>query len=280
MARPRAPASLSADGRRALRTPLVLGALALAATLCVPVAQYLDLSTPEDQGQRSLPVLVQSLEAQGRIADQPDAERVADTRSLVAANILLRSGYLTRASVQTDPVTRRPLYTLSLQAEVQACANVPQDEAAGAPAEPPLPLHEASDLAIAAVAVEKFNRHAVHRALEWTLAHAMLALTGRLPELSLGPAQIRPAAVRRLVAAGIGGEEWRPLGQDERALAEALGDECRSLALAAALLAAQACTDCSDPAAHALQAYGGQRPRTEAVVDYVPIVRTMAAMWQ
>lgn len=271
---------LSADGRRALRMPLVLGALALAATLCVPVAQYLDLSTPEDQGQRSLPVLVQGLEAQGRIPDQPDADRVADTRSLVAANILLRSGYLTRASVQTDPVTQRPLYALSLQPEVRGCASVPQDEAAGAQVQPPLPFHQAGDLAIAAVAVEKFNRHALHRTLEWALARATLALTGRLPELSFGPAQIRPSTVRRLVAAGVGGAAWRPLGQDDAALAQALGDECRALALATAVLATQACTDCPDPAAHALQAYGGQRPRTEAVVDYVPIVRTMAAMWQ
>lgn len=272
--------SLSADGRRALRMPLVLGALALAATLCVPVAQYLDLSTPEDQGQRSLPVLVQGLEAQGRIPDQPDADRVADTRSLVAANILLRSGYLTRASVQTDPVTRRPLYALSLQPEVRGCASVPQDEAEGAQAQPPLPFHQAGDLAVAAVAVEKFNRHALHRTLEWALSRSTLALTGRLPELSLGPAQIRPSTVRRLVAAGVGGAAWRPLGRDDEALAQALGDECRALALATAVLATQACTDCPDPAAHALQAYGGQRPRTDAVVDYVPIVRTMAAMWQ
>ncbi|RCW71758.1 hypothetical protein [Pseudorhodoferax soli] len=280
MARIPEPASLSADGRRALRVPLVLGALVLAATLCVPATQYLDLSTPEDQGQRSLPVLVQSLEAQGRVADQPDADRVADTRNLVAANILLRSGYLTRASVQTDPATRRPLYALSLQPEVRGCASVPQDAPAGAQAKPALPLDEAGGLAIAAVAVEKFNRHAVHRTLEWALARSVLALTGRLPELSLGPAQIRPAAVRRLVAAGVGGAAWRPLGQDDHALALALGDECRALGLATALLAMQACTDCSDPAAHALQAYGGQRPRTDAVIDYVPIVQTMAAMAQ
>jgi hypothetical protein len=276
MARAHEPAPLSADGRRALRVPLVLGALALAATLCVPVAQYLDLSAPEDARQRSLPVLVQGLEAQGRIAEEPDADRVADTRNLVAANILLRSGYLTRASVQADPVTKRPLYSLSIQPEVQACASVPPDS----PTKPPLPFHQASDLAIAAVAVEKFNRHTVHRALEWALARSVLALTGRLPELSLGPAQIRPATVRRLVAAGFGGAQWRPLGQDEHALAQALGDECQALALATAILATQACTDCPDPAAHALQVYGGQRPRTEAVVDYVPIVRTMAAMWQ
>ncbi len=291
------PPSLTAYGRRALRAPLVLGGLALVAILCIPVSQYMGLarptvSTASDQAEEglaavTLPVRVQGLEAAGRVTEPADQakEQARATRYRIAVNILLRSGYLTSAALQTDAVTGRTVYSVELQPEIDTCAT-PQlteaeQEAAQAPARRGvLDLHQARTLAIAAVAVEKFNRTAAQRALEWGLARSALALTGRLPDLSLGPAQIRPSTFRRLVAnGGTGAADWGALAGDEQALAAALADECQSLGMAAGLMRMAACTDCGDhPAVRAVMAYGGQRRRTDATVDYTAIVLAIASM--
>lgn len=279
------PAPLGGEARRGLWAPLVLGCLALVAALCLPAPQYMGLQSSADAPPqaRVLPVPVRELEQRGRLAEGVDPEQAMATQRRIAANLLLQSGYLLEASVQEDPATNRPLYTMVLRPEVGECASPPMETAgagqAGGP--PPMQADEARLLAIAAVAVEKFHRSALQRRAEWLYAQAMLAATGRLPDLSLGPAQIRPSTVRRLLGSGAPVDaSWQRLATDDRAMASALMDECRSLGLAAAVLQRAACSGCDDPAGHALRSYAGQRRQTGAVVDYAPVVQAMALMLQ
>lgn len=290
--RPGAPAlpSLSAEGRRSLRGPLVLGCVALMVALCVPSARYLGLvaSAESPDATRMLPVPVREMEQRGRVPATVDVEHAQATQFRVAANILLQSGYLVEASMQPDEATGRVAYSMLLRPEVSACAYPPTGgggEAADAaedagPEKPPaLDMGRASMLAVAAVAVEKFNRTELQRRFEWAYAQAMLAVTGHLPDLSLGPAQIRPSTVRRLLASGVPVDEaWDDLATDDQAMLTGLMDECQSLALAAAVMRMYACTGCDDPADQAVRSYAGQRRQTGAVVDYAPVVGAMASM--
>jgi hypothetical protein len=148
-------------------------------------------------------------------------------------------------------------------------------------------LDEASDLAIAAVAVEKFHRNSLQRKLEWLYARAFLALFGRLPDISLGPAQIRVSRFREMVA------DLRELEPPDAQAADLLMDECQSLQLAAILMrellvkaaktvelcaAGAESENCPSEKEVAAAAYAGQRRRTHAIVDYGPIVASMGNM--
>jgi hypothetical protein len=160
-------------------------------------------------------------------------------------------------------------------------------------------------LAIAAVAAEKFNRTSFHRAFEWTIADMVLKVTGHLPDLSLGPAQIRPSTLRTYAHGPIL-SELKIDSQSDKQLRESLIDECQSLLLATGLLQALAneggqhrrcegpetpvetdtpavseAPDQSErPACERFAAlhYGGQRHDTGAVLNYVDIVMRMAAI--
>jgi hypothetical protein len=311
-------AALSVHGRRSLRAPLALGALALAVTLCIPAPQYMSLQKPDaadaepasgkkvdvPDGPRGLPVEVRTLESRGSVSDGADPEQTEAMTRRMAANILLRSGYLANASVTTDPETGRARYAGSVRGEIAGCADryppapvpvpvpapasVPQTSPAPEPpeqpqAEPPeqpLEAARAGRLGIAVVAVEKFNRNDLQRRAEWLYANALLATSGRLPDLSLGPAQIRPSTIRRLAALPASPADLRKLAGDDRALGDALANECLSLGLAAAVLESLACKDCEDAERHAVMAYAGQRRRTDAAGDYTAVVEAIVAMME
>jgi len=97
------------------------------------------------------------------------------------------------------------------------------------PGKIPLGGEEALDvgnLAMALVAAEQYNRTAVRRFLERLYALGIYGLTGGLPDISLGPAQIRPSAMR----------EIDPMATDA-AILDSLGSECGSLSVASRLVA-------------------------------------------
>jgi len=97
------------------------------------------------------------------------------------------------------------------------------------PGKIPLGGEEALDvgnLALALVAAEQYNRTAVRRFIERLYALGIYGLTGGLPDISLGPAQIRPSAMR----------EIDPTATDA-AILDSLGSECGSLSVASRLVA-------------------------------------------
>ena len=97
------------------------------------------------------------------------------------------------------------------------------------PGKIPLGGEEALDvgnLAMALVAAEQYNRTAVRRFIERLYALGIYGLTGGLPDISLGPAQIRPSAMR----------EIDPTATDA-AILDSLGSECGSLSVASRLVA-------------------------------------------
>lgn len=59
-------------------------------------------------------------------------------------------------------------------------------------------------LAAAIVATERYGRSAIDRTIESVAARVALVLTGRLPDFSLGVAQIRPSTIRSLVEPHMG----------------------------------------------------------------------------
>ena len=97
------------------------------------------------------------------------------------------------------------------------------------PGKIPLGGEEALDvgnLAMALVAAEQYNRTAVRRFIGRLYALGIYGLTGGLPDISLGPAQIRPSAMR----------EIDPTATDA-AILDSLGSECGSLSVASRLVA-------------------------------------------
>jgi len=80
-------------------------------------------------------------------------------------------------------------------------------------------------LTTALVAVENFARPRWQRRLEMAVAKGWLLLTGRLPDLSLGIAQVRVSTARKLEAAG-----GTPVS--DRKLLQLLSDDCSCIQLA------------------------------------------------
>ncbi|UUX95094.1 hypothetical protein [Aquabacterium sp. J223] len=314
--RPGPPAgpTLTALARGSLLPPLLGGMLLLSATLCLDAAHYRGLHAAgrppplplaaaglppaEDEAptepdapaaagieggdRRELPVRVVALESRGGRPTPADPARQWATQGRVAVNLLLRSGYLDSASADVlggdPPVTA---YRLRPLPEVLNCAHAglslpqPADDAAVAR------LMHAAHLAISAVAVEKFHRTGLQRRLEWWWARAWSALTGDLPDLSLGPAQIRPSTLSSLLV------RMPPGGRTPAAWAAdpvgTLADECAALGVAAALIHHQLSAPRDGPGSPteaALMAYAGQRRPTHAVIDYAPIVARMADLLQ
>ncbi len=97
------------------------------------------------------------------------------------------------------------------------------------PAKIPLGGEDALDvgnLALALVAAEQYNRTGVRRFLERLYALGIYGVTGGLPDISLGPAQIRPSAMREIDPAAT-----------DAAILDSLGSECGSLSVASRLVA-------------------------------------------
>jgi hypothetical protein len=150
----------------------------------------------------------------------------------------------------------------------------------------------AGRLAITAVAIEKFHRNALQRRLEWFYARNFLEWFGWLPDLSLGPAQIRVSRLREIVAeVGGGDRRYKVFHAADAELVEVLADECEALRVASTIMyyylkkARELCPSFDkQPADYnpkncpedwdvfAAQKYVGQRRTTNAIIDYAPIV--------
>ncbi|WLI89722.1 hypothetical protein Q4S45_00980 [Massilia sp. R2A-15] len=301
---------------RYLALPFIAGCLVLFAFFVIPPQTYSNIrplfepraphtasaATPaaeEIPRARDIAVRVVRMETNGRVPEAVDPERARLTQDRVAINILIRSGYVSIAQVDNYAVEgtpQRSIYHLTPDRTALACASIAADAAGSdeAAQEKSRALRAtAARLALAAVAVEKFHRSELHRRVEWAYARAFSALTGRLPDISLGPAQIRVSTVRR-IGATVGGSQktYSVLHESDAELTKTLLDECRSLRLSAAIMsyylglpagASAACggknrPDCPSEAERAANNYTGHRRATSAIVDYGPIVDRMQAL--
>jgi hypothetical protein len=235
------------------------------------------------------------MEADGRVPEEADTERIRRIRLMqerVGTNILIRSGYLESAYFVTEfegPPPPQMRYKLALDTAATHCASLDPEE--GEDGEARSLRKTAVLLAISAVAVEKFHRNVLHRRIEWAYARAFLALFGRLPDVSLGPAQIRASRVRQIAAeVGQASGPYAMLRTSDAELAHILSDECKALQLAATMMyhfltkarEIPSCKNENDPEecrnAIAAATYVGQRRKTHAVIDYGPIAVRMVDM--
>jgi hypothetical protein len=245
----------------------------------------------------------------------------------LGANMMIRSGFLHSAAVDDngrDPV----VYSFQVNPDVMACVRRSQqrarsrtEEVADAPpgadgpsegdrreieaAEPPAAGSSARDrsaepnpvepfirYAIAVVAAEKFNRGYVRRRTELSYARVHSAVTGRVPDLSYGPAQIRVSRLRRLMAdqGELASLALRKDDPSDKDILTILQDECSALALTALILFDEAqripqircevgsneqrmCPDI--PAA--IRAYNGEARNSLSILNYADIVKTAGA---
>jgi hypothetical protein len=228
---------------------------------------------------------------------------------------LVRSGYLKSASITVDtsgPPPPQIHYTFVIDDSVIACIRGKSEEIQSQSDDSPITAAEApsSDmqarptddesgmettagrLAISAVAIEKFHRNVLQRRLEWLYARVFLQLFGRLPDLSLGPAQIRISRLREIASeVGRGDGRYKVFHAADAELVEVLADECKALSVASRIMyyylkkARELCPSTGkrpidyDPKncpedwdIFAAQKYVGQRRTTNAIVDYAPIV--------
>jgi len=241
------------------------------------------------------------METNGRVPETVLPGRIELVQERIGMNIFIRSGYLEGAKYIPDTED----YQLSLHSAPSSCAALDAEErendeaqssrdtAAGENDEAQSLRDTATQLAISAVAVEKFHRNVLHRRMEWAYARAFSALFGRLPDVSLGPAQIRVSSVRKIAdEVGQASGPYAILRTSDAELAQILSDECKSLKLAATMMyhfltkarASPACESESDPSACpseneiAAATYVGQRRKTNAVIDYGSIVAHMVDM--
>lgn len=273
---------------------LVAWPLALFAFFVVPESVYLNApplfaaasSSPgkiepaADQPQvKKIAVLTLAMEGEPpQDGDAAQDRRSNEVRQRVGTNILHLSGYLADASLVVDSASYPPRswYALSPDSRPMDCAR-PID----VPVDDPDKIDRAARLAVALVAVEKFNRNAVQRWAERTYARLYRAVLGEYPDLSYGPAQIRPSVVRRLAQARPDWPQaaaWTPAALPDDRLLALLFQECKALGIAAtfALDRMMRDDDASDAAIAA--AYGGQRRRSTAPIDYAGIVEAMVIM--
>ncbi|HRD50571.1 MAG TPA: hypothetical protein PL166_13375 [Candidatus Contendobacter sp.] len=259
-------------------------------------------SNPAEE-KRKIAVRVLGMEIAGKIPDADDNRRIWLMQQRVGTNIFIRSGYLQSASFVTL-VTENPpphmQYKVVLEdapvscayIEVAASENNTREEAEESDDIKPASLHNmATRLAISAVAVEKFHRNVLHRRMEWAYAQAFSALSfGRLPDVSLGPAQIRVSSVRKIAAEveQTSGPYAMLSNTSDADLKQILFDECKSLKLAATMMyhflrKARCEPDNEDDPSRCLmkiaaETYVGKHRKTSAVIDYSPIVVCMAEM--
>ncbi|MFG6417001.1 hypothetical protein ACG02S_24195 [Roseateles sp. DC23W] len=257
--------------------PLLCGALAIAGCLSLTGSEYLKpeagsgMPGKEEPAQPIPPVLIPMipLEKQGTLQRPFNHAMQSAAQDRVAANIVLRSGYLSGFSTGIDSTTGLLTFSVVADPSVEQCASS-SDQGPESTSLAPLTM--------AVVAVEKFNRGGAQRRLEWWLATAGLAMSGRLPDLSLGPAQIRPSTLARLAndpKAPAGIRASKQLKPAE--LRDQLMDECSSLGIAAEIL--QQLRDEQGNLEAAVRAYGGNRRETQAVIDYVPVVFAISRLF-
>jgi hypothetical protein len=227
---------------------------------------------------RALAVLAHTMEGEAdQVWDPGMDRRTHELRERVGANILHAAGYLGAAYLVVDKSQNPPLsyYALSADGAATGCAGAELPAVEGDVADR---AERAANLAVAIVAVEKFNRHALHRATERAYARTYLGVFGRLPDLSYGPAQIRPSFVRRLAALQPGWPQavaWASLPDQE--LLALLGKECEALKIVATFALHRIVQDDGTDEDIAA-AYAGQRRRSSAPIDYAAIVAKMVSM--
>jgi hypothetical protein len=265
-----------------------------------PPAQEKDSARKTRRKTRMIAVRVLEMETNGRVPETAVPGRIELVQERVGMNIFIRSGYLTGARI-TDTED----YQLFLHPAPSACAALNAEERENDEAQSSRDLAEgendeaqssrdtATRLAISAVAVEKFHRNVLHRWMEWAYARAFSALFGRLPDLSLGPAQIRVSTVRKIAAeVGQASGPYAMLRTSDAELPQILSDECKSLKLAATMMyhfltkararpayeSENEPSGCSSEEETAAATYVGQRRKTNAVIDYGPIVAHMVSM--
>jgi hypothetical protein len=305
--------------------PLGAGCLVLFSFFVIPPPQYNnfeplfakrqpEVGVPPAQKKNSarqtrmIAVRVLGMETDGRIPEVADARQIWLMQERIGMNIFIRSGYLKSAHVVTEstgPPPPQVRYELVLDTAPSVCAALDTEESENDEAQSSRDTAEGENdadqslrntvtrLAISAVAVEKFHRNVLHRRMEWAYARAFSTLFGRLPDLSLGPAQIRVSRVRQIAAeVGQARGPYATLRTSDAELVPILADECKSLKLAATMMyyfltkarASPACENENDPFACpsweeiAAATYVGQRRKTHAVIDYGPIVARMAEM--
>jgi len=299
-----------------LTLPLCAGCLALFSFFVIPPPQYKHLeplfakrppevgTPPAQEGdsareRRNIAIRVLGMEANGSVPETADTERIRLTQERVATNILIRSGYLESAYFVTEfegPPPPRMRYKLALDPAPMDCTYLDSEEGEDDAAQSL--RHTAELSAISAVAVEKFHRNVLHRRIEWAYARAFLALFGRLPDVSLGPAQIRVSRVRQIAAeVDRASRPYAMLRTSDAELADILSDECKSLKLAATMMyhfltkareipscgsendsSENDSVECPSWEEMAAASYAGQRRKTHAVIDYGPIVIRMVKM--
>ena len=124
--------------------------------------------------------------------DPAQNDRTNQLRGRVGTNILVAAGYLAQAHFVQDRIGKPPLnyYVLEPDGRAADCASpyalVPEDVIEGGDAA--FAVGHAARIALAIVAVEKFNRNAIHRFAEISYARLYRKVFGRLPDLSFGPA--------------------------------------------------------------------------------------------
>lgn len=235
-------------------------------------------ASPGQPQIRALAVLAHTMEGEAdQVWDPGMDRRTHELRERVGANILHAAGYLGAAYLVVDKLQNPPrsYYALSADGTATGCAGAELPPVEGDAADR---AERAANLAVAIVAVEKFNRNALHRATERAYARAYRGVFGRLPDLSYGPAQIRPSFVRRLAALQPGWPQavaWARLPDED--LLALLGKECEALKIVATFALHRIVKDDGTDEDIAA-AYAGQRRRSSAPIDYAAIVGKMVTM--
>jgi hypothetical protein len=231
---------------------------------------------------RALAVVALSME--GDIGDEDSdpaqADRTNQLRQRIGTNILAAAGYLTEAYyVLGEGYPPYNYYVLKSDGRAAGCAtpDVPFPE--------DLTSDRAANVALAIVAVEKFNRNTIQRFAERTYARLYRTAFGQIPDLSFGPAQIRLSLLRQIAAAHPDWPEvasWVLLSDDK--LLEKLWHECDALKIAATVVVHHSLRLSTLSQSHFVTigdvaaSYAGQRRRSAAPIDYASIVDTMVSM--
>ena len=278
-------------------------ALALAGScfvlLCcfsIQPAQFNDVGTllsteVSSAKEKKIPVLVTNLEhttVKASAEEVREGLKMDSARSRAGINLFVRSGFLKAAcQINHDPSAQDSptRYAVMIDPNIERCAAQAFRDGTHSN-----DTELAQNLAFSAVAVEKFNRGTLHRQLENIYSKLVYSLAGHYPDLSLGPAQIKPSTIRQAHFRNpkIANEDYLSF-QSEQEVAEQLFDECRALAAASFVMydllkqAKERCKNQDDEGEEciktaAISAYGGHRKRTHAIIDYAPVVAAMSSM--
>jgi hypothetical protein len=241
---------------------------------------------------RRLAVLVLPMEQDSSVFDAARDRNIDLIRERVGTNLLVAAGYLADAHYVPDETGYPPRPYFVLQPHY-----IPTDCAAGYEATLPESMKDQDivrrvpNLAMAIVAIEKFNRTVLHRHAERTYATIHRWTFGSLPDLSFGPAQVRLSTLRRIAAERPDwptAASWASLSDQQ--LLDKVEQECEALKIASTIvlhgLAQPPQPGCSGAACvnseeAVIGAYAGRRPRRKnAPIDYVGLVQAMTRMME